>query len=280
MLQAYIDDSKQDMPGLYVLAGYVADESKWRDFDPEWKEVLAGPPELHHLKTSDMFQTRNRKSVFYGWSREEVDARVLRLATTVNKYVLASIQTAIRKEDYANILGGLPNDDPSMNRPYPFLFFSIIQGLVSRLEDMGFTEKVEFCFDIQPDEKMQALRRDFEIAKSMYQGWLGKRIVGEPRFEDDEKVTPLQAADLMAWHFRKNLAEHEQGRAFTSDVWTELLNAPQRITGLLDRNVLRLMHRRASLRHQLLHCRPIQMTVPDPSSFLRDGLAGLSRIHQ
>jgi hypothetical protein len=142
MLQAYIDDSKQDSPGLYVLAGYVADESKWLDFDREWKEFLAGPPRLHHLKTSDMFQTRNRKSVFYRWSREEVDARVLRLATTVNKYVLASIQTAIRKEDYANILGGLPNDDPSMNRPYPFLFFSIIQGLVSRLEDMGFTRRL------------------------------------------------------------------------------------------------------------------------------------------
>jgi Protein of unknown function (DUF3800) len=279
MLQAYIDDSKQDTPGLYVLAGYVADESKWLDFDREWKEVLAGPPRLHHLKTSDIFQTRNRKSVFWGWSREEVDARVLRLAIAVNKHVLASIQTAIRKEDFANILGGLPSDDPSMNRPYPFLFFSIVQGLVSRLDSLGVSDKVEFCFDIQPDEKMQTLRRVFEIAKPMYQGWLGKRIAGEPRFEDDEEVTPLQAADLMAWHFRKNLAEHEQGRTFTSEVWTELLNAPHRVTGLWDRNILREFHRGASLRHQLLRCRPIPMTVPDPSSFLRDNLAGLSRIH-
>jgi len=280
MLQAYIDDSKQDTSGLHVLAGYVADESKWREFDLEWKELLAGPPRLHHLKTSDMFSTRNRKSVFYGWSREEVDERVLRLATTINKYVLASIQTAIRKEDYANILGGLPNDDPSMKRPYPFLFFSIIQGLASRLDALGATDKVEFCFDIQPDEKMQTLRRDLQIAKSMYQGWLGKRIVGEPRFGDDEDVTPLQAADLMAWHFRKNLAEHEQGRTFASDVWTELLNAPQRVTGLWGRNILREFHRRATLRHQLLRCRPVQMTVPDPSSFLRDGLGSLSQIHQ
>jgi hypothetical protein len=167
MLQAYIDDSKQDTPGLYVLAGYVADESKWRDFDREWKEVLAGPPRLDHLKNSDMFQTRNWKSVFYGWTREEVDARVLRLAATVNKYVLASIQTAIRKEDFTNILGGLPNDVPSMNRPYPFLFFSIIQGLASRLDALGATDKVEFCFDIQPDEKMQTLRRDLQIAVAL-----------------------------------------------------------------------------------------------------------------
>jgi hypothetical protein len=225
-----------------------------------------------------MFQTRNRNSVFWGWSREEVDARVLRLATAINKYVFASIQTAIRKEEFANILGRLPSDDPSTNRPYPFLFFTIIQGLVGRLDALGATDKVEFYFDIQPDEKM--LRDDCQIAKSMYQGWLDKRIVGEPQFRDDEEYTPLQAADLMAWHFRKNLVEHEQGRTFTSEVWTELLNAPQRVTGLWDRSKLRLLERRASLRHRLLSCRPIQMTVPDPSSFRRDGLAGLSRIHQ
>jgi hypothetical protein len=280
MLQAYIDDSKQDVPGLYVLAGYVADKSKWLDLEREWNELLAGPPRLTHLKTSDMYLTRNWKSVFYGWTREEVDARVLRLATTINKYVVASVQTVVRKDDYTNILSGLPNDDPPMNGPYPFLCFSIIQGLVSRLEDMGFTDKVEFCFDIQPDEKMETLRGLFEMAKPMYQGWLGKRIAGELRFEDDEEVIPLQAADLMAWHFRRNLAEHEQGREFKSDTWIELLNAPQGITGLLDRNVLRLIHHRASLRHGLLRRCPIQMTVPDPSSFLRDGLAGLSRIHQ
>jgi hypothetical protein len=147
LLQAYIDDSKQDVPGLYVLAGYVADESKWLDLEREWNELLAGPPRLSHLKTSDMYQTRSwhTDSVFCGWTREEVDARVLRLATTINKYVIASIQTAVRKEDYANILSGLPNDDPSMNRPYPFLCFSIIQGLVCRLEDMGCTDRVEFC---------------------------------------------------------------------------------------------------------------------------------------
>jgi uncharacterized protein DUF3800 len=225
MLRAYIDDSKHDEMGLFVLAGYVADEDKWIEFDREWREILAGPPELHHLKTSDMFQTRNRNSVFWGWSREEVDARVLRFATAVNKYVLASIQTAIRKEDFANILGGLPSDDPSMNRPYPFLFYTIIQGLALRLDDLGVADKVEFYFGMQPDEKMQRLRHDFQAAKSLYQGWLDKKIVGEPQFRDDEKYTPLQAADLIAWHFRKNLAEHEQGRTFASDVWTELLHS-------------------------------------------------------
>jgi hypothetical protein len=264
MLRAYIDDSRQDdAPGMYVLAGYIADATKWQDFADEWDLVLAGPPKLHHLKTSDMYRLKARNSVFCGWTAEERDARLLALAKITNKYVLASVQTAIRSVDFENILGQFPGD-PQLNRPYPFLFYSIMGGIVSRLGDLQIDDKVEFFFDTQGNESKQKLRDGFHEAKLLHQGWLNDRIAGEPEFKNDEDVSPLQAADLMAWHFRRNLVEHAQGKTFESNVWTELLEAPQRITGLWSPSILRWL----ALRHGLMSRPATIMTLPDPSSLI------------
>jgi hypothetical protein len=105
----------------------------------------------------------------------------------------------------------------------------------------------------------------------MYQGFLNNRIAGEPEFKNDKETTPLQAADLMAWHFRRNLVAHEEGKTFESDVWTELLEAPHRITGLWTPPMLRLLARKAVLKHRLLSLPAVPMTIPDPSSFLWGG---------
>jgi hypothetical protein len=237
MLRAYIDDSKQK--GIYVLAGYLADATKWAEFADDWDTVLANPPKLHHLKTSDMFRHKDPNSVFYGWTQEETDAKLLELAKTVNKYVLASVQIGIRESDYRDMLSAIGvNHD--LNMVYTTLFYSIISGIVTRLNDLKIDDKVEFFFDIQGHDSQDKLREGFREAKEMHQGWLKNRISGEPVFRDDEYVTPLQAADLMAWHFRRTLVESEQGREWKSDVWTELLR-PQQITGLLDRGILRAL---------------------------------------
>jgi hypothetical protein len=143
MLRAYIDDSKQDAPAMHVLAGYIADATKWDDFADEWEVVLAGPPKLRYLKTSDMYRLKARDSVFYEWTAEQRDARLIALAKTANKYVLASVQTSIRVADFENILAQFPGD-PQLNRPYPFLFYSIMAGIVSRLDDLKINDRVDF----------------------------------------------------------------------------------------------------------------------------------------
>jgi hypothetical protein len=143
MLQAYIDDSKQDALGVYVLAGYISDATKWEEFADEWDTALARPPKLHHLKTSDIFRHRARDSVFYGWTQEETDTKLLELAKTVNRYVLASVQTGIRENDFKNIIGGF-GGDPALNRPYPFLFYTIMEGIVGYIDELKLDDKIEF----------------------------------------------------------------------------------------------------------------------------------------
>jgi hypothetical protein len=69
----------------------------------------------------------------------------------------------------------------------------------------------------------------------------------------------------MAWHFRRNIVEHESGKPFESELWNELLNAEHRITGLLDKQKLRVLYDRIFRRK----FPGITMTIPDPSSFRR-----------
>jgi hypothetical protein len=270
MLRVYIDDSKQDdAPGTFVLAGYMADATTWADFSDEWQIALDGPPKLEYLKTNHMFRLRDPKSVFFGWSPEDRDARLLLLSKTTNKYALASIQSVVRSSDYREIFAGLTGN-PDFDRPYSFLFYSIMGGIVSALERLGINDQVEFFFDEQGNESQERLRSGFDDFVSTAPQNLIDRIGAKPDFRDEKKVYPLQAADLMAWHFRRNIVEHDQGRDFESPVWTELLNAEQRITGLWEKPKLRFMAQ-LMMQRKLSLLPGSTMTLPDPSSFSWSG---------
>jgi len=43
---------------------------------------------------------------------------------------------------------------------------------------------------------------------------------GLPKFEDDKKVKPLQAADLYAWASRRQYASHVEGNVMPQFPWT------------------------------------------------------------
>jgi hypothetical protein len=48
-------------------------------------------------------------------------------------------------------------------------------------------------------------------------------LVGRPRFEDDKRCLPLQAADLLAWNVRRDYVEQlTNGTRWDSPTWTEL----------------------------------------------------------
>ena len=52
MLQAYVDESKEDGDQILVFAGYVAPATKWLPFSDEWAECLFAPPGTDYLKNA------------------------------------------------------------------------------------------------------------------------------------------------------------------------------------------------------------------------------------
>ena len=58
MLQAYIDDSGNGDPPVYVLAGFVASSDEWEIFTDEWQALLDAPPRLEYFKMKEASVTK------------------------------------------------------------------------------------------------------------------------------------------------------------------------------------------------------------------------------
>jgi hypothetical protein len=54
MLQAFIDDSREPNPPIFVLAGYLAPVDRWAVFAKEWQEILNIPPRIPYFKMSEI----------------------------------------------------------------------------------------------------------------------------------------------------------------------------------------------------------------------------------
>jgi hypothetical protein len=264
MLRAYFDDSRHDRQdgiagGIYLLAGYLGDATKWAQFADDWHAALhRGPRPLDFLKTHQAYRLDDPESMFYRWSPKERDDKLLLLAQTVNRHAMLSIQTIVRPEQYREIVGDMTGE-----RVYYFLFFSVIAELIKRLDQWKVQDKIEIYFDRQGDESVNKLRAGFQefIADASPEI---KARVAEPEFKNDLDITPLQAADLIAWHVRRNIFERDRDRELKGPVWEELLNL-ERLTGIWDRRKLQLMAQQ-KLNRALRDYSGVAMTLPDPSS--------------
>lgn len=265
MLRAYIDDSIHNREdgiagGVYALAGYVSDTSRWAEFADEWDAILhEGPHVLEYLHTSEAHRLTDPKSMFYGWTSQERDNKLLLLARAINRRAFFSVQTAMRPEHYREILGPI-----TKVRVYYFLFYSIIAQLIRATERFHPTGKIEIYFDEKGDESVRGIEAAYEEFMADAPAHLRDKIASRPEFKNDRDITPLQAADLMAWYFRRNIYEDDRNRKFESPVWDELLNLP-RLTGIWDRSKLAEMVARR-LDRAGKRVLTGTATFPDPSS--------------
>jgi hypothetical protein len=75
-----------------------------------------------------------------------------------------------------------------------------------------------------------------------------------PSFEDDKEVGPLQAADLWAWHVRRQYNEMAEGRnMWASPIWSALTELPTRTIPALGDEYLRDFRQRMLVRGGQIH---------------------------
>lgn len=105
-------------------------------------------------------------------------------------------------------------------QPYFVAFDCVFGGVLRYARNRKQFEKVEFIFDNGLVD-----RRNLAFAYSPLLRSLGDDallIEGEPQFRDDKAFAPLQAADLLAWHVRREYYERANGRIFESRIWSSL----------------------------------------------------------
>ena len=202
VLQAFMDDSRTD-GGVFVLAGWIAPAEKWVQFARDWEELLPGTGKglngAHRFKMSEMARTergRELAGAFY---------RVIESINPVGLCVKLHIGELRRAISRIWSLNG-PLNFGHLKNPYLLSFFFLLhsfhsderEALREFLPDGG---AIDFIFDDQSEKSviLGAWDRFLERLDPKRRQMYGTT----PRFENDEKFLPLQAADLLAWCLRK-----------------------------------------------------------------------------
>jgi hypothetical protein len=203
--QAFVDESISSEE--FVLGGYIAPAAVWAQFSRDWEEILP-------------LGIKDKNGAFYFKMSEmalgdERMARVQSFYNIIEKYDglipislrmnLVDFENAKRRvHEFARGLGWTI-DFQTWDNPYYFAFRLLLDHFHTRSDvtekSVPQGETVDFIFDDRTEKKYILAAWD-EIAERMSED-INRPFGSAPRFEDDRKFLPLQAADLWAWWVRE-----------------------------------------------------------------------------
>jgi hypothetical protein len=98
-----------------------------------------------------------------------------------------------------------------LDDPYYLLWEQLTAIMAMAGIKFNVIEPVDFIFDEKRHMEQRVLNAYFQIVK--HANLLVSRLLGNtPRFASDEKVVPLQAADMLAWNLRRAIAYPNEER--------------------------------------------------------------------
>jgi hypothetical protein len=167
-----------------------------------------------------MVEAQNLRDQFAGWSKTQRTDKLASLAKVIEQHDLISVSVSESRRDYARIVA--PVAPYPLKSPYFGCFWGIIQTVARYLHQeaisAGSLPPVDFIFDEHSGMTANAVIWFEWLKQSSPAEW--RRYIGRtPVFEDDRKVVALQAADMLAWHIRRN---HEKGGKEAIPLVTEL----------------------------------------------------------
>lgn len=208
VFQAFIDDSR-DPAGTFVLAGHIASAEAWVAFSKDWEEML---PYGTRSKSGD-FHFKMAEMAF----NPERMARVPNFYRIIEHHVLMSVSCTLNTNDLERAkarvyVPDLKIDWGYFDNPYMVAFRCLMDMFHTKKDTLEkiipVSEPVDFIFDMQTERKpILAAWEDYIRERPEH---LRERYGSAPRFEDDRKFLPLQAADLWAWWVRH---WHKEGRS-------------------------------------------------------------------
>ncbi len=201
MLYAFLDGSGTHTASrVFTVAGFLADEATWQDFDSKWNEILDDPKWPSRLSEFHMVDCVHGDREFNegGWSfaqRLYLYGELCGLLrncslTPIASSVVAGAFQEITSEDLAL----LSEERTRLGTPLDVCFHGILQQSIRRVHERG--ETLGVIFD-EESKDTQAKFTEFSLnyADSFH---LGDVFSGQG-FADSRKFTPLQAADLLAY---------------------------------------------------------------------------------
>jgi hypothetical protein len=162
----------------------------------------------------------NRVGQFNGWTIENRNRRVDNFVAVVTNHLTLAIRVITPLKAYNAVFRG--RVAKGMDDPYWLTFYTIMMEMVRYELRMGIKEKVDFIFDEQKG-KSKLVQKFWDSYVEAAPPEAKPLLGGRPIHRSDLEFLPLQAADLIAWHIRRN--EHEMrlhGHPYKSSVWDRL----------------------------------------------------------
>jgi hypothetical protein len=204
--RAFIDDSATEdsdrKDRRLFFAGYLNRAENWALFAEAWAEELAAPPAIAHLH---MVEAQNLRDQFKGWTESAKNEKLRGLARVIRHFEPLSFEMSLNRDHFYEVLK--PVSPRGLANPH----FSCCGATVATVAKFAAAAKlqgqIEFIFDEQDgvDENIDLF---FDQIKPWLPRKVQKMIAGRPLFRSDLQFTPLQAADMLVWHLRR---EHEVG---------------------------------------------------------------------
>jgi len=203
MMTMYCDES--DDGETYALAGWVGVPSAWHTFDPAWRAMLRSitmpdGSSCRAFHAADIVgRDQIKDSPFKGWTFDDERSAFDKAITLVEDHKIAAnlwpVGVAL---ELPSSFAWIPRDSIWL------MLFAKLFMLLAKTYPLQ--RSIEFMFDEKKAVQNHALRIH-AAAKKGFNEHVGEEYLGGIAFDDDEKVIPLQAADLLAYEWRKRVSD-------------------------------------------------------------------------
>lgn len=175
------------------------------------------PPILKYLKGVAANALRYD---FEGWMADERDSKLCDLIAVIRNCGLVALSFAVDSRAFKKILR-----EPKgiMKNPDALAYAHVVTWLINSAATKQPPEMIELIFHRGTLSKERHIQASYEAMKEFLPKDMMAFLLDRPRFENDEQYLALQAADLFAWHSRRDYEEQIlKGKRWQSKVWDEL----------------------------------------------------------
>ena len=198
-LEAYYDDSGTDATSrTTVIGGPVMSEQAFVEFEEKWSLLLESYDIPHPLHMKDFFQKGKHGGLPTNVKRELFG----KVAKLINKFKFFSISVGVSQVDFNAAIEGKIRQ--KLIGPYAFAFFNavITNRKICSQSTLYKKRTISYLLDHGSAGKSQLLAAHGVIA-NLEQSQGGFRNIGSMAFDTDDRVSALQAADVIAWSARR-----------------------------------------------------------------------------
>ena len=232
-LQLFLDESGLGQTDFFIFAGFLGTVRMWERFTRAWQPLLNEPPKLSAKGFKNHLRRKRNSKRLLDFVRILADSGVHRVSSIIPR---VAFERAIFDE-LPKWQGRLePEVIQLLQNEYYFGFWHILMHVLLPMSWVNKNLRLEVIYDLNIQEEVKL--------KTGYRGLIenvpeANLLADEPHGESDDELMPLQAADLVAWHVRRDCLEAEAGRKHNDTVWAALKSLSTYPESILNENDLR-----------------------------------------